>query len=71
MTPKEITARHFDGTEAQVKGAGVFGTNDAKRPPDDIPITPGPPSSTVSPLLPSTDTSFIEGKQIIFLKASF
>lgn len=61
MTPKEITARHFNGNEAQVKGAAVFGGSDQQQSILSPSSSPGPPLTTVSSLLPTTDTSMIQG----------
>lgn len=69
---QEVSARHFGSSstnEPEVKAAGgVFGlprdiTDDTTIPPETQTqrLTPGPPVFTVSSMLPTTETSMIQG----------
>lgn len=61
--PQEVSARNFDGSHKELVKGGLSipgGDSEQSRPP----YTPSPPMSTVSSVLPSTDTSMIEGKNI-------
>lgn len=70
-SPKEVSARHFgSSSEPDVKAAGgIFGlpTNLDESSTSNVRITPEPPVSTVSSVLPLTEMSMIQGTVTLIL----
>lgn len=57
--PKEVSARKLDGYEPSIVKGGISVPGAADNQP---PLTPEPPLTTISPMLPTTDMSGIQGR---------
>lgn len=65
--PKEVSARKLDGNEPPIVKGGISVPGAVEAQP---PLTPEPPLSTMSPFLPTTDISGIQGKLFYFCVSS-
>lgn len=61
--PKEVSARTLDGYEPPIVKGGISVPRGVDNQP---PLTPGPPLTTISPMLPTTDMSAIQGRLEVF-----